>query len=55
MDHHCGIIGNCIGKGNYKVFLIFIIFMNLLVWLVISQEILYIVRMIDKFGQMLGR
>jgi hypothetical protein len=49
MDHHCGVIGNCIGKANYKIFLMFVISFNGLAWLTIIQGIVYIVNKVQKY------
>ena len=43
-DHHCPWIGNCIGKNNYKYFIIFIIFFNLLVFYCAFNTVSYIIE-----------
>ena len=43
-DHHCPWIGNCIGKNNYKYFLIFVICFNLLIYYCVFNTVSYIIE-----------
>jgi len=43
-DHHCPWIGNCIGKNNYKYFIIFIIYFNLLTFYCMFNTVSYIIE-----------
>ncbi|CAD8049325.1 unnamed protein product [Paramecium primaurelia] len=51
MDHHCFFIGNCVGKNNYKYFISFICYTNILtlsVLLYLGQQFYFLVTF--KFG-----
>lgn len=47
LDHHCPWLGGCIGKRNYYVYLLYIIFMEAIIGLLLYQTSSFIVE--EKF------
>lgn len=50
-DHHCPWLGNCIGKNNYKFFMIFLIFFNLLVFINLFTSSFSFISKIKEYYQ----
>jgi len=44
MDHHCPFIGNCVGKGNYSFFIIFVSGNLALTAMIIGQILFMIIK-----------
>lgn len=47
-DHHCGVLGACIGKGNMCYFILFLLFASLLCFIGGAVNAAYIVQLIAE-------